>query len=69
MKISTDDQTPGPIVTLETAKKHAKWLAELGVDGLEIASGNLLYAHMTMWHGDVPPFCPGTIPGKKNPKR
>lgn len=54
IKISTDDQTPRPGVTLETAKKHAKWLAELGVDGLEIASGNLLYAHMTMWHGDVP---------------
>ena len=54
VKISTDDKTPGPGVTLKTAEKYAAWLAELGVDGLEIASGNLLYSHMTMWHGDVP---------------
>ncbi|MEW6076681.1 MAG: NADH:flavin oxidoreductase [Thermodesulfobacteriota bacterium] len=54
VKISTDDHTPGPGVTLETALRHAAWLKEAGVDGLEIASGNLLYKHMTMWHGSVP---------------
>lgn len=54
VKISTDDRTPGPGVTLEAALQHAAWLKEAGVDGLEIASGNLLYRHMTMWHGSVP---------------
>ncbi len=54
VKISTDDHTPGAGVTLETARQHAAWLKEIGVDGLEIASGNLLYRHMTMWHGAVP---------------
>lgn len=54
VKISTNDHTPGPGVTLDAAKTHAIWLEELGVDGLEIASGNLLYKHMTMWRGDVP---------------
>lgn len=54
IKISTNDHTPGPGVTLEAALQHAAWLKEAGVDGLEIASGNLLYRHMTMWHGSVP---------------
>jgi 2,4-dienoyl-CoA reductase-like NADH-dependent reductase (Old Yellow Enzyme family) len=54
VKISTNDHTPGPGVTLYSAKMHAIWLEKLGVDGLEIASGNLLYKHMTMWHGEVP---------------
>ena len=54
VKISTDDHTPGPGVTLNQALEHAAWLAGLGVNGIEVASGNLLYNHMTMWHGEVP---------------
>lgn len=54
IKISTDDKTPGPGVELNEAMKHAKWLADIGVEGIEVASGNLLYNHMTMWHGQVP---------------
>ena len=54
VKISTDDHTPGPGVTLPQSMEHAAWLAELGVNGIEVASGNLLYSHMTMWRGAVP---------------
>ncbi|MBI9077206.1 MAG: NADH:flavin oxidoreductase [Desulfatibacillum sp.] len=54
VKINTDDQTPRPGIILDEAMEHAKWLVDLGIDGIEVASGNLLYNHMTMWHGEVP---------------
>ncbi len=38
---------------MSEALEHAKWLVDLGVDGIEVASGNLLYNHMTMWHGEI----------------
>lgn len=54
VKINANDHTPEQGITPELAKKYAGWLAERGIDGLEVASGTITYSNMNMWLGQVP---------------
>jgi 2,4-dienoyl-CoA reductase-like NADH-dependent reductase (Old Yellow Enzyme family) len=54
VKMTANDYTPLKGLTTPLAIKYAGWLAELGVDGLEIASGNTTYSGFHIWRGDVP---------------
>lgn len=54
VKLNVDDRTPREGITPERARTYAGWLAILGIDGLEIASGTASYSNMDMWRGEVP---------------
>ena len=54
VKLNTNDYTPKEGITLPLATKYAGWLAELGIDGLEVSSGTSNYSYMNMCRGDVP---------------
>jgi 2,4-dienoyl-CoA reductase-like NADH-dependent reductase (Old Yellow Enzyme family) len=54
VKLNTDDHTPRQGITPEVAVQYARWLAELGIDGLEISSGTMLFSFMNTCRGDVP---------------
>jgi 2,4-dienoyl-CoA reductase-like NADH-dependent reductase (Old Yellow Enzyme family) len=54
VKLNTQDFTPKEGITLDLAKKYAKWLADLPVDGLEVSCGTLSYSMFNMVRGDVP---------------
>lgn len=54
VKLNTNDFTPQEGVTPPLAVKYASWLAELGIDGLEISCGSGLYSFMNMSRGEVP---------------
>lgn len=54
VKLNTNDFTPQEGVTPPLAVKYASWLAELGIDGLEISCGTGLYSFMNMSRGEVP---------------
>jgi len=54
VKLSTRDHTPQEGVTPALAAEYAHWLADLGVDGLEVSCGSTLYAPFNMSRGDVP---------------
>jgi len=54
VKLNTHDHTPQVGVTPSVAVKYAKWLAELGIDGIEVSCGTALYSFMNMCRGDVP---------------
>ena len=54
LKLNTNDYTPQAGITPSLAVKYAKWLAELGIDGLEISCGSPVYSYMNMCRGDVP---------------
>lgn len=53
-KLSTNDFTPREGVTLPLATRYARWLAELGIDGLELTCGSALYSVWNTSRGDVP---------------
>jgi 2,4-dienoyl-CoA reductase-like NADH-dependent reductase (Old Yellow Enzyme family) len=48
IKLNTNDFTPHTGVHPELAALYAKWLAELGIDGIEISSGTLSYSPLAM---------------------
>lgn len=54
VKLNTHDHTPQEGVTPLLAAKYAGWLAELGIDGLELSCGSAIYSYMNMCQGDVP---------------
>ena len=54
VKLNTNDFTPQEGITPALAVKYASWLAELGIDGLEISCGSGLYSFMNMSRGEVP---------------
>jgi len=54
VKLTANDYTPKPGLTAPLAAKYAGWLADLGIDALEIASGCTTYSGWHIWRGDVP---------------
>lgn len=54
VKLSTHDHTPREGVTLPLGAVYAKWLAELGIDGLELSCGTALYSPLNVFRGEVP---------------
>lgn len=54
VKLNTNDFTPQEGITPPLAVKYAGWLAELGIDGVEISGGTILYSFMNMSRGEVP---------------
>lgn len=54
VKLNTNDHTSRPGVTPVTARQVAAWLAELGVNGVEVSAGSVHFAFMNMCRGTVP---------------
>lgn len=54
VKLNTQDHTPQEGITPRLAATYARWLAELGIEGLEVSCGSTIYAPFTMCRGDVP---------------
>jgi 2,4-dienoyl-CoA reductase-like NADH-dependent reductase (Old Yellow Enzyme family) len=54
IKLNTDDYTPSTGITKPLAVQYAKWLAEIGIAGLEITSGTTCYSFMNTYRGEVP---------------
>ena len=54
VKLNTNDYTPKEGITPALATKYAKWLAELGIDAVEVSCGATNYSYMNMCRGDVP---------------
>ena len=54
VKLTANDYTPKPGLTTELAAKYAGWLADLGIDALEIASGCTTYSGFNIWRGEIP---------------
>ncbi len=54
VKLNTHDYTPEEGITPSLAVTYAKWLSDLGIDGLEISCGSSVYSFMNMCRGDVP---------------
>lgn len=48
IKLNTDDFTPQLGIKPKLAAVYAKWLVELGIDGIEISSGTLSYSPFSM---------------------
>jgi 2,4-dienoyl-CoA reductase-like NADH-dependent reductase (Old Yellow Enzyme family) len=54
VKMNCNDLTPQAGITPLLAKKYATWLAEIGVDALELTAGVKSYTHMNCWRGEIP---------------
>ncbi|UCF90466.1 MAG: NADH:flavin oxidoreductase [Desulfobacterales bacterium] len=54
VKLNTNDYTPKQGITPPLAAKYAGWLAELGIDAVEVSCGTTNYSYMNMCRGDVP---------------
>lgn len=54
VKLNTCDYTPKEGITHSIATKYAEWLAELGIDMLEVSCGTSVYSYMNMCRGEVP---------------
>jgi 2,4-dienoyl-CoA reductase-like NADH-dependent reductase (Old Yellow Enzyme family) len=54
VKLTANDYTPKPGLTTPLAAKYAGWMADLGIDALEIASGCTTYSGWNIWRGGVP---------------
>jgi len=54
VKLTTNDHTPQEGVTPPLARRYAKWLAEMGIDGLELSCGSAIYSTWNMSRGEVP---------------
>ncbi len=54
VKINSNDYTPKKGVTPSLAARYAGWLAQLGIDGIEVSSGTTNYSYMNMIRGHVP---------------
>ena len=54
VKLTANDYTPKPGLNTALAAKYAGWMADLGIDALEIASGCTTYSGFNIWRGDIP---------------
>lgn len=54
VKLNSRDYTPREGITPALAATYAGWLADLGIQGLEVSCGSALYSFMNMCRGDVP---------------
>jgi len=54
VKLNKNDHTPKEGMTPSLATKYAGWLAELGVNGVEVSCGATNYSYMNMCRGEVP---------------
>ncbi len=54
VKLNANDYTPKEGVTPSLTARYAKWLTELGIDGVEVSCGTTNYSYMNMCRGDVP---------------
>lgn len=54
VKLNSHDYTPQEGITPPLATQYARWLVELGTDGLEISCGTLTYSSMNVCQGDLP---------------
>lgn len=54
VKLNSNDYTPREGVIVPLATKYAKWLAELGVHGIEVSCGTGYYSPFAMIRGSVP---------------
>ncbi len=54
VKMNYNDFTPQPGITPDLAASYAKRLADLGIDGIEISCGTILYSFMNVCRGEVP---------------
>ncbi len=54
VKLNGDDHTPKAGVTLTSVRQYTQWLAEMGIDGIEVSCGTTHYSYMNMCRGDVP---------------
>lgn len=54
IKLSTNDFTPGQGITPPLAAKYSKWLADLGINAVEVSAGSILYSFMNVCRGEVP---------------
>ncbi len=54
VKLTANDYTPRQGLTAKLAAKYAGWMAEEGIDALEIASGCTTYSGWKIWRGEVP---------------
>ncbi len=54
IKLNTNDYTPKEGITPPLSVTYAKWLAELGIDAVEVSCGATNYSYMNMCRGDVP---------------
>ncbi len=54
VKLTANDYTPRPGLTTPLAARYAGWMADLGIDALEIASGCTTYSGWHIWRGGVP---------------
>jgi 2,4-dienoyl-CoA reductase-like NADH-dependent reductase (Old Yellow Enzyme family) len=54
VKLNANDYTRKPGITPPLAATYAKWLTELGIDGIEISCGSPHFAIFNMSRGDVP---------------
>ncbi len=54
VKINAHDHTPRAGITPPLAVKYARWLKDLGIDGLEVSCGTVAYSFMSTCQGDVP---------------
>jgi 2,4-dienoyl-CoA reductase-like NADH-dependent reductase (Old Yellow Enzyme family) len=54
VKLNTNDYTPEEGITPPLALTYARWLAELGIDGLELSCGATYYHFANMSRGEIP---------------
>ena len=54
IKINSNDYTPKQGIAPSLATRYAGWLAQLGVDGVEVSCGTMFYSYMNLCQGDVP---------------
>lgn len=54
VKLNTHDHTPKEGITPSVATTYAGWLADLGIDGIEVSCGSTVYSFMNMSRGEVP---------------
>ncbi|MDY6791360.1 MAG: NADH:flavin oxidoreductase [Thermodesulfobacteriota bacterium] len=54
LKLNTNDHTPKEGTYPSLAAKYSGWMAELGINAVEVSSGTTNYSYMNMCRGDVP---------------
>ena len=54
VKLNANDFTPKEGIHPSLTARYAGWLAELGIDGVEVSCGTGNYSYMNMCRGDVP---------------
>jgi len=54
VKLNAHDYTPKEGITPPLAAKYARWLADLGINGLEISCGSAVFSFLSTCRGEVP---------------